>query len=121
MPHHTHEIEVCIPHGRRLGIAYLADWATPERRAALRRTRAARARRLRAGAKAAEQLRRDRFAPAATPADARRPDALTAPEAARDMARHRKDDLAKPAPPDLIPPAPPPPDRAEGRGPPAVA
>ncbi|WP_439678141.1 hypothetical protein [Embleya sp. MST-111070] len=55
------------PHGRRLGTAHLADQATDEQRAALRRARATRARRLRAEAKAAEQLRRDRFAPATTP------------------------------------------------------
>jgi putative transposase len=112
MPHHTHEIEVCTRDGRRLGTAYLADQATDEQRAALRRARAARARRLRAEAKAAEQLRRDRFAPATAPTDARRLDALTATEAARELARHHEGDLAELALPDLIPPAPPPADWA---------
>ncbi|WP_331768959.1 Mu transposase C-terminal domain-containing protein (plasmid) [Embleya sp. NBC_00888] len=111
MPHHTHEIEVCTPDGRRLGTAHLADQATDEQRAALRRARASRARRLRAEAKAAEQLRHTRFAPTSTPADAQqRLDAITAPEAAREPARHREGDLGKLALPDLIPPAPPPPD-----------
>ncbi|MGC0415529.1 transposase [Embleya sp. AB8] len=112
MPHHTHEIEVCTPHGRHLGTAHLADQATDEQRAALRRARAARARRLRAEAKAAEQLRRDRFAPATLPADAHRLDAVTAGEAARELARHHESDPAAPALPDLIPPAPPPADWA---------
>ncbi|MYS86636.1 hypothetical protein [Embleya scabrispora] len=67
MPHHTHEIEVCTPDGRRLGPAHLADQAIRQQLAALRRARTQRARRLRAEAKAAEQLRRDRFAPATTP------------------------------------------------------
>ncbi|MFJ8747466.1 Mu transposase C-terminal domain-containing protein [Embleya sp. NPDC127516] len=112
MPHHVHEIEVCTRDGRRLGTAYLADQATDEQRAALRRARAARARRLRAEARAAEQLRHTRFAPTSTPADAQRLDAITAPEAARELARHREGDLGKLALPDLIPPAPPPPDWA---------
>ncbi|MFE3206276.1 Mu transposase C-terminal domain-containing protein [Embleya sp. NPDC059237] len=112
MPHHTHEIEVCTPDGRRLGTAHLADQATDEQRAALRRARAARARRLRAEAKAAEQLRHDRFAATSTPADAQRLDALTAAEAARELARHHEGDLTALALPDLIPPAPPPADWA---------
>jgi putative transposase len=53
--------------GRRLGTAHLADQATPEQLDALRRARTQRARRLRADAKAAEQLRRDRFAVATIP------------------------------------------------------
>ncbi|MFI6582913.1 Mu transposase C-terminal domain-containing protein [Embleya sp. NPDC050493] len=112
MPHHTHEIEVCTPHGRHLGTAHLADQATDEQRAALRHARATRARRLRAEAKAAEQLRRDRFAPVTLPADAHRLDAVTAGEAARELARHHEGDPAALALPDLIPPAPPPADWA---------
>ncbi|MGW6412963.1 transposase [Streptomyces vinaceus] len=112
MPHHTHEIEICTPHGHHLGTAHLADQATDEQLTALRRARARRARRLRADAKAAEQLRHDRFAPATTPTDALRLDALTATEATRELARHHEGDLAKLALPDLIPPAPPPSDWA---------
>ncbi|WP_438296354.1 transposase [Streptomyces sp. HUAS TT7] len=110
MPHHTHEIEVCTPHGHRLGTAHLADRATDEQLAALRRARARRARRLRADAKAAEQLRHERFAPATAPTDALRLNAVTAAEATRELARHDEGDLAKLALPDLIAPAPPPPD-----------
>ncbi|MGC0423481.1 Mu transposase C-terminal domain-containing protein [Embleya sp. AB8] len=112
MPHHTHEIEVCTPHGHRLGTTHLADQATDDQRAALRRARAARVRRLRAEAKAAEQLRHTRFAPTSLPADAQRLDTITAPEAARALAQHRDGDLGRLALPDLIPPAPPPPDWA---------
>ncbi|MBC9715721.1 transposase [Streptomyces sp. TRM66268-LWL] len=112
MPHHTHEIEICTPHGRHLGTAYLADQATEEQRTELRRTRAQRARRLRAEAKAAEQLRHTRFAPATEPGQPRRLDATTATEAARELDQHQHTDLAALALPDLIPPAPPPADWA---------
>ncbi|MFI9723970.1 Mu transposase C-terminal domain-containing protein [Streptomyces sp. NPDC052396] len=77
MPHHTHEIELCTPHGRHLGTAHLADQATDEQLAALRRARTRRAHRLRADAKAAEQLRQNRFAPATLPTAAHRLTALT--------------------------------------------
>ncbi len=112
MPHHTHEIEVCTPHGRHLGTAHLADQATDEQLTALRRARTRRARRLRADAKAAEQLRYERFAPTTTPTDALRLNTITAAEATRELARHHEGDLAKLALPDLIPPAPPPADWA---------
>ncbi|MFE9890639.1 Mu transposase C-terminal domain-containing protein [Streptomyces scopuliridis] len=112
MPHHTHEIEVCTPHGRRLGTAHLADQATDEQLTALRHARTRRARRLRADAKAAEQLRHERFAPATTPTDALRLNTVTAAEAIRELARHHENDLAHLALPDLIPPAPPPADWA---------
>lgn len=112
MPHHDHEIEVCAPHGRRLGSAHLADRATPEQLGALRRARRSRARRLRAEAKAAEKLRQARFAPATEAAEARRLDAVTASDASRELARHQHSDLAALALPDLIPPAAPPADWA---------
>lgn len=112
MPHHTHEIELCTPHGRHLGTAHLADQASDEQLAALRRTRARRARRLRDEAKAAEQLRHTRFAPATTPGHAHRLDATTATEAARELDQEQHTDLAALALPDLIPPAPPPADWA---------
>ncbi|AUY53699.1 Mu transposase C-terminal domain-containing protein [Streptomyces sp. CB01881] len=110
MPHHTHEIEICDPAGRRLGTAHLADHATPEQLGALRRARTRRAKRLRAEAKAAEHLRHQRFAPATTPTAPRRLHAATAAEAARELSRHHESDLAALALPDLIPPAPPPAD-----------
>ncbi|GGS89433.1 hypothetical protein GCM10010206_60170 [Streptomyces cinerochromogenes] len=67
MPHHDHKIEVFDPAGPHLGPAHLPDAATPEQLDALRRTRTARARRLREEAKKAQALRRQRFAPATTP------------------------------------------------------
>lgn len=110
MPHHLHEIELCDPAtGRHLGTAYLADAATDEQLAALRRARATRARRLRADAKAAEALRRERFAPTTTPDDARRLVALTAAEADRELDRTTSTEPADLALPDLVPPASPPP------------
>ncbi|WBO69773.1 transposase family protein (plasmid) [Streptomyces camelliae] len=112
MPHHTHEIELCTPHGRHLGTAYLVDQATEEQLHALRRTRARRARRLRADAKAAEQLRHTRFAPATEPGLPRRLDAMTTTEASQELAQHRESDLTTLALPDLIPPAVPPADWA---------
>ncbi|GGM67372.1 hypothetical protein GCM10012275_42460 [Longimycelium tulufanense] len=49
MPHHEHEMEVFdADTGAYLGSATLADQASPEQIAALRRTRARKARRLRA-------------------------------------------------------------------------
>lgn len=112
MPHHDHEIEVCTPRGRHLGTAYLADQATDEQLGALRHARTQRARRLRAEAKAAEQLRRTRFAPATAATEARSLNAITAPDAARELAQQHHTDLAALALPDLIPPAPPPADWA---------
>ncbi|NGN67610.1 transposase [Streptomyces sp. A7024] len=112
MPHHGHEIEVCTPHGRRLGTAHLADQATPEQLATLRRARTQRARRLRAEAKAAERLRRDRFAPTTEATPARRLNTMTAAAAARELDEHHDTDLSALALPDLIPPAPPPADWA---------
>jgi putative transposase len=107
MPHHTHEIEVCDPHGRHLGTAHLAEKATDEQLTALRRARNTRARRLRADTKAAERLRHERFAPATTPTPALRLDAITTTEASRELARYEEGDLTALALPDLIPPPPP--------------
>ncbi|MEW2173261.1 Mu transposase C-terminal domain-containing protein [Streptomyces sp. NPDC007027] len=118
MPHHDHEIEVCDPSGRHLGTAHLADAATPEQLSALRQARSRRARRLRAEAKAAEKLRRDRFAPATVPQKARRLDALTSSQADHELSRDAARDLSELALPDLIPPAAPP---AHWRTPPALA
>ncbi|MGX1975832.1 Mu transposase C-terminal domain-containing protein [Streptomyces kronopolitis] len=72
MPHHDHEIDICDASGGYLGPAHLADAATPEQLEALRTARAERARRLRAEVKAAETLRRQRFAPATTAGPAQR-------------------------------------------------
>ncbi|MGW7261774.1 transposase [Streptomyces sp. NPDC054834] len=110
MPHHDHEIEVFDPAGRHLGPAHLADAATPEQLDALRRTRTARARRLREEAKKAQALRRQRFAPATTPTAPQRLGAVTAAEADHELEAAAHSDMATLALPDLIPPAPPPED-----------
>ncbi|WP_410595648.1 Mu transposase C-terminal domain-containing protein [Amycolatopsis sp. lyj-23] len=109
MPHHEHEVEVFdAATGAHLGSATLADQASPEQIAALRRTRAAKARQLRADLSAAEKSRRGRYAAATTPAPARRLDAVTAAEAGAELAEHGLEELARLARPDLLPPSPPP-------------
>lgn len=118
MPHHDHGIEVCDARGRHLGPAHLADAATPEQLQALREARAERARRLRADTKAAERLRRQRFAPTTSAEPAQRLGAVTAAQAERELAAADYTDVARLALPDLIPPAPPP---AYWRTPPALA
>lgn len=118
MPHHDHEIEVCDPSGRRLGTAHLADAATPEQLSTLRQARSRRSRRLRTEAKAAEKLRRDRFAPATVPQKTRRLDALTSSQANQELSQGAARDLSELALPDLIPPAAPP---AHWRTPSALA
>ncbi len=110
MPHHDHEIDICDAKGSYLGPAHLADAATPEQLKALRTARTERARRLRAEAKAAETLRRQRFAPATTPGPARRLGALTSAQAVDELAAAEHTDASKLALPDLIPPTEPPAD-----------
>ncbi|MGW2651874.1 transposase [Streptomyces sp. NPDC001393] len=110
MPHHDHEIEVFDPAGHHLGPAHLADAATPEQLDALRRTRTARARRLREEAKKAQALRRQRFAPTTTPTSPQRLGTVTAAEADHELQAAARSDMAALALPDLIPPAPPPED-----------
>ncbi|GAA3386772.1 Mu transposase C-terminal domain-containing protein [Streptomyces roseoviridis] len=110
MPHHDHEIDICAANGKYLGPAHLADAATPEQLKALRTARAERARRLRAEVKAAETLRRQRFAPATTAGPAQRLGALTCAQAGDELAAAEHTDASKLALPDLIPPAAPPAD-----------
>lgn len=115
MPHHDHEVEVFsadpAASATHLGAATLADQATPEQIAALRRARARKAQRLRADLRAAERARRDRYAAATTPAPAKRLEAITADEAGRELTEHTQADmseLTRLARPDLLPPTPPP-------------
>ncbi|MFJ7170196.1 Mu transposase C-terminal domain-containing protein [Streptomyces globosus] len=108
MPHHDHEIDICDAKGSYLGPAHLADAATPEQLKALRTARAERARRLHAEVKAAETLRRQRFAPATTAGPAQRLGALTSAQAGDELAATEHTDASKLALPDLIPPAAPP-------------
>ncbi|WP_437026070.1 Mu transposase C-terminal domain-containing protein [Streptomyces bungoensis] len=118
MPHHDHEIDICDARGRYLGSAHLADAATAEQLQALRTARAQRARRLRAETKAAETLRRQRFAPATTAGPAQRLGALTSAQAEHELATVEHTDASTLALPDLIPPAAPP---ADWRTPPSLA
>lgn len=106
MPHHDHRIEVYhAATGRYLGPADLADQATEEQVSAVRRARAARARRLK---KDLEASQRERYA-AATQAEApRRLGALTTAQAEAELAQATDTDLSDLSLPDLIPPAVPP-------------
>ncbi|MFE4977706.1 Mu transposase C-terminal domain-containing protein [Kitasatospora sp. NPDC056651] len=107
LPHHVGEIEVFdASTGRHLGSAHLAEQASPEQVRALRAARTAAARRLRADLKAAEKLRRRRFAAATTPAPPRPLATLTAAEADAELAAADGRDLQALALPGLLPHAP---------------
>ncbi|MFF4174248.1 Mu transposase C-terminal domain-containing protein [Streptomyces sp. NPDC001744] len=108
MPHHDHRIEVYhATTGRYLGPADLADQATEEQRRAVRKTRAARARRLK---KDLEASQRERYAAATQAEPPRRLGALTTAQAEAELAQTAESDLAQLAMPDLIPHAAPPAD-----------
>ncbi|WP_241788074.1 Mu transposase C-terminal domain-containing protein [Streptomyces sp. PRh5] len=116
MPHHDHGIEVYhAATGRYLGPADLADQATDEQISAVRRSRAARSRRLK---KDLEASQRERYATATQPEAPRRLGALTTAQAEAELAQAAGTDLAELALPDLIPPAAPP---ADWRTPPSLA
>ncbi|WTY54326.1 Mu transposase C-terminal domain-containing protein [Streptomyces sp. NBC_01411] len=104
MPHHDHRIEVYhAATGRYLGPA--DDQATEEQISAVRRTRAARARRLK---KDLEASQRERYAAATQAESPRRLGALTGAQAGAELAQATDTDLSDLALPDLIPPAAPP-------------
>ncbi|MGW6506622.1 Mu transposase C-terminal domain-containing protein [Streptomyces niveus] len=106
MPHHDHRIEVYhAAGGRYLGPADLADQATEEQIAAVRRARATRARRLKKDLQASQ---RERYAAATRPGAPRRLGALTTAQAGAELARATGTDLSDLSLPDLIPPAAPP-------------
>ncbi|WP_285509490.1 hypothetical protein [Streptomyces sp. NBRC 13847] len=108
MPHHDHRIEVYhAATGRYLGPADLADQATEEQLSAVRKTRAARARRLKKDLQASQ---RERYAAATQAEPPRRLGALTGAQAEAELAQTADTDLAQLAMPDLIPPAAPPAD-----------
>ncbi|MFE9016337.1 Mu transposase C-terminal domain-containing protein [Streptomyces cyaneofuscatus] len=116
MPHHDHRIEVYhAATGRYLGPADLADQATAEQVSAVRRARAARARRLK---KDLEASQRDRYAAVNQPEAPQRLGTLTTAQAEAELAQTAGTDLAQLALPDLIPPAAPP---ADWRTPPSLA
>ncbi|WP_344333674.1 transposase family protein [Kitasatospora putterlickiae] len=111
MPHHLHEIELFDPAtGRHLATAHLADEATPEQIAAVRRARTARTRRLRRDLEQAQAQRHERYAAATRPEAPRTLGALTAAEAGLELAASTHTDLTALARPDLIAPTVPPED-----------
>ncbi|MFD9543481.1 Mu transposase C-terminal domain-containing protein [Streptomyces sp. NPDC060022] len=103
MPHHDHRIEIYhATTGRYLGPADLADQATEEQISAVRRTRAARARRLKKDLQAAQ---RERYAAAIQAGAPQRLGALTTAQAGAELSQATDTDLSDLALPDLIPPA----------------
>ncbi|MGW1090945.1 Mu transposase C-terminal domain-containing protein [Streptomyces sp. NPDC002596] len=109
LPHHDHEIEVFdAGTDAYLGPAHLADEATAEQRAALRRSRTAEKRRLARALAAADRKRRERYAAVTTAVQPQRLGAVTETEARDELASSAQADLSKLALPDLIPPSPPP-------------
>ncbi|MFE9743159.1 Mu transposase C-terminal domain-containing protein [Streptomyces sp. NPDC006477] len=108
MPHHQHCIEVYhAATGHYLGPADLADQATEEQVSAVRKTRAARARRLKKDLEAAQ---RERYAAATQAGPPRRLGALTGAQADAELALSAGTSLSQLALPDVIPPAAPPAD-----------
>jgi putative transposase len=108
MPHHDHRIEVYhAATGRYLGPAHLADEATEEQVSAVRKVRAARARRLKRDLQASQ---RERYAAATQAEPPRRLGVLTAAQAEAELAQRADADLAQLALPDVIPHAAPPAD-----------
>jgi putative transposase len=107
LPHHDDQIEVFdAATGRHLGTAHLAEQASREQVRALKAARTAAARRLRADLKAAEKLRRQRFAAVTTPTPPEPLGALTAAEATAELEAADSRDLRALALPGLIPHAP---------------
>ena len=87
MPHHTHEVEVFDAHtAEHLGAATLADQASPDQIAELRKARETRAKALKTDLRAAEKARRARYAAATTPAPAQPVSAVTTDEATAELA-----------------------------------
>lgn len=111
MPHHDHDIEVFDARTNvHLGTAVLSDQASAETIAAVRRTRARKARQLRADLAAAERARRARYAATTVVAPATRVDTMTTAAAQAELADTRDADLARWSRPDLIAPRAPAPD-----------
>lgn len=108
MPHHDHEIEVFDARtGKHLGAAGLADQAPPEQIQAVRRSRRTRRDRLAAELRAVEKTRRERYAASTVAEPARPVGALTAAEAAAELADADDVALRSQARPQLFAPGPP--------------
>lgn len=122
LPHYDGRIEVFSTEGwgRHLGTAHLAEEATLEERRALSSVREKKARALKADLKAAEKLRRTRYAATTTPGAPRPRRTVTGQQARAEIAEARATDLAARALPDLIPPRDPPAGWARPRPVPAA-
>ena len=108
MPHHEHEVEVFDARtGEHLGAAFLADQASPEQIAQVYRARAARRQRLQADLRAAERARRIRYAAATVAVPPQPVTAVTAAQAAAELAAAGDKTLQAEARPGLMPPRPP--------------
>src|SRR5260370_40055641 len=123
MPHHEHEVEVFDARtGEHLGAAFLADRASPEQIAQVHRSRELRRRRVQADLRAAEKARRIRYAAVTTAVPPQPVTAVTAAEAAAELADAGEKTLQAEARPGLMPPRPPAPRRGLPRAPhPATA
>ncbi|MFJ8165608.1 Mu transposase C-terminal domain-containing protein [Streptomyces sp. NPDC096136] len=122
LPHFDGRIEVFSTEGwgRHLGTAHLAEAATLEERRVLSAVREKKARELKADLKAAEKLRRTRYAATTTPGAPRPRRTVTGQQARAEIAEARATDLAARALPDLIPPRDPPAGWARPRPVPAA-
>ena len=108
MPHHEHEIEVFDARtGEHLGPAILADAAGPEQIEQLRRAREERRRRLQADLRAAEKVRRHRYAAATTAESARPLTAVTSAQVSAELGDFAEVQLPAVARAGLIPLGPP--------------
>lgn len=104
MPNHDHEIEVFHARsGAYLGPAVLADQASPTMIKAVRRSRNRRSAQLARDLRAAEKLRRPRFAAQTVPGPAQSVGAMTQDEARAEIAVDRDAALQAQARPDVIP------------------
>jgi putative transposase len=108
MPHHEQEVEVFDARtGEHLGAAFLADRASAEQIAQVHRSRAARRQRLQADLRAAEKTRRIRYAAATAAVPPQPVTAVTAAQAAAELAGAGDVTLRAEARPGLMPPRPP--------------
>jgi len=108
MPHHEHEVEVFDARtGEHLGAAFLADQASPEQIAQVHRSRELHRRCLQADLRAAEKARRIRYAAVTTAVPPQPVAAVTAAEAAAELADAGDGQLRAEARPGLMPLRPP--------------